>query len=74
MKSSWLTDISNIYADNNLSAFQKVLIIKALRPDYLHTALSQLAANQLGEFLKFLQVLGIIVHVYIIYYIFHYIE
>lgn len=49
MKSSWLNDISNIYADKELSAFQKVLIVKALRPDYLHTALSKLAAKQLGK-------------------------
>nr|XP_012219219.1 PREDICTED: cytoplasmic dynein 2 heavy chain 1 [Linepithema humile] len=48
MNSSWLKDISNIYADNGLSAFQKVLVVKALRPDYLHTALSKLAAKQLG--------------------------
>ncbi|EFN76217.1 Cytoplasmic dynein 2 heavy chain 1 [Harpegnathos saltator] len=48
MRSSWLKDISNIYADNGLSAFQKVLVVKALRPDYLHTALSKLAASQLG--------------------------
>ncbi|XP_032668403.1 cytoplasmic dynein 2 heavy chain 1 [Odontomachus brunneus] len=48
MKSSWLKDISNIYADNGLSAFQKVMVVKALRPDYLHTALSKLAASQLG--------------------------
>lgn len=49
MKSSWLKDISNIYADNELTEFQKVLIVKALRPDYLHTALSKLAASQLGK-------------------------
>jgi len=49
MKSSWLKDISNIYADDGLSAFQKVLAVKALRPDYLHTALSKLAAKQLGK-------------------------
>jgi len=51
MKSSWLNNISDIYADNKLSAFQKVLIVKALRPDYLHTALSKLAAKQLGKYL-----------------------
>lgn len=50
MKSSWLNNISDIYADNGLSAFQKVLIVKALRPDYLHTALSKLAAKQLGKY------------------------
>jgi len=49
MKPSWLNDISNIYADKGLSAFQKVLAVKALRPDYLHTALSKLAAKQLGK-------------------------
>ncbi|XP_071561821.1 cytoplasmic dynein 2 heavy chain 1 [Temnothorax nylanderi] len=48
MKSSWLNDISDIYADKGLSAFQKVLVVKALRPDYLHTALSKSAAKQLG--------------------------
>lgn len=53
MKSSWLKDISNIYADNGLSAFQKVLVVKALRPDYLHTALSKLAAKQLGKCRRF---------------------
>jgi hypothetical protein len=53
MKSSWLKDISNIYADDGLSAFQKVLVVKALRPDYLHTALSKLAAKQLGKCQRF---------------------
>ncbi|KAL0104886.1 hypothetical protein PUN28_016497 [Cardiocondyla obscurior] len=48
MKMSWLNDISDIYADKGLSTFQKVLVVKALRPDYLHTALSKLAAKQLG--------------------------
>ncbi|XP_018402903.1 PREDICTED: cytoplasmic dynein 2 heavy chain 1 [Cyphomyrmex costatus] len=48
MKPSWLNNVSDIYADNGLSAFQKVLVVKALRPDYLHTALSKLAAKQLG--------------------------
>ncbi|KMQ91499.1 cytoplasmic dynein 2 heavy chain 1-like protein [Lasius niger] len=48
MKPSWLKNISNIYADSELNAFQRVLVVKALRPDYLHTALSKLAAKQLG--------------------------
>ncbi|XP_029665147.1 cytoplasmic dynein 2 heavy chain 1 [Formica exsecta] len=48
IKPSWLKDISNIYADSELNAFQKVLVVKALRPDYLHTALSKFAAKQLG--------------------------
>ncbi|XP_050496495.1 cytoplasmic dynein 2 heavy chain 1 [Bombus huntii] len=48
MKQSWLSDVSNIYAESNLTTFQKVLLIKTLRPDYLHTALSKLAAEALG--------------------------
>jgi len=53
LKPSWLKDISNIYADDGLSAFQKVLVVKAFRPDYLHTALSKLAAKQLGKYSAF---------------------
>lgn len=49
IKPSWLKDISNIYADSELDAFHKVLVVKALRPDYLHTALSKFAAKQLGK-------------------------
>lgn len=49
MTPSWLKDVSNIYAERNLTTFQKVLIIKTLRPDYLHTALSKLAAEVLGN-------------------------
>ncbi|XP_029051229.2 cytoplasmic dynein 2 heavy chain 1 [Osmia bicornis bicornis] len=48
MKPAWLNDISNIYAENSLTMFQKILLIKTLRPDYLHTALSKLAAEVLG--------------------------
>ncbi|KAL6266424.1 hypothetical protein P5V15_003274 [Pogonomyrmex californicus] len=48
IKPSWLNNIVDIYADSDLSAFQKVLVVKSLRPDYLHTALSKLAAKQLG--------------------------
>ncbi|XP_043507557.1 cytoplasmic dynein 2 heavy chain 1 [Frieseomelitta varia] len=48
MKQSWLNDVSNIYAESNLTTFQKILLIKTLRPDYLHTALSKLAAEVLG--------------------------
>ncbi|XP_020293197.1 cytoplasmic dynein 2 heavy chain 1 [Pseudomyrmex gracilis] len=48
IKPSWLKDTSGIFADSELSPFQKVLVLKALRPDYLHTALSKYAAKQLG--------------------------
>ncbi|XP_076621618.1 dynein cytoplasmic heavy chain beethoven [Colletes latitarsis] len=48
MKPAWLNDVSNIYAETGLTTFQKILIIKTLRPDYLHTALSKLAAEVLG--------------------------
>lgn len=54
IKPSWLKDISNIYADSELNAFQKVLVVKALRPDYLHTALSKFAAKQLGKYISFI--------------------
>ena len=49
MKQSWLNDVSNIYAESNLTTFEKILLIKTLRPDYLHTALSKLAAEVLGN-------------------------
>lgn len=49
MKAFWFEDISHIYADNTVSPFEKVLVIQALRPDYLHTALSKWASEQLGE-------------------------
>ncbi|XP_014611048.1 PREDICTED: cytoplasmic dynein 2 heavy chain 1 [Polistes canadensis] len=48
MKRDWLNDIGNVYTDNNLTHIQRILIIKALRPDYLHTALSKFAISQLG--------------------------
>ncbi|XP_076748967.1 dynein cytoplasmic heavy chain beethoven [Xylocopa sonorina] len=48
MKPAWLNDVANIYAENGLTTFQKILLIKTLRPDHLHTALSKLAAEVLG--------------------------
>ncbi|KAI4495703.1 hypothetical protein M0802_008538 [Mischocyttarus mexicanus] len=48
MKRDWLNDIGNVYTDNSLTHLQRILIIKALRPDYLHTALSKFAISQLG--------------------------
>ncbi|XP_076387639.1 dynein cytoplasmic heavy chain beethoven [Megachile rotundata] len=48
MKPAWLNDVNNIYAESGLTTFQKILLIKTLRPDYLHTALSKLAAEVLG--------------------------
>ncbi|XP_017891098.1 cytoplasmic dynein 2 heavy chain 1 isoform X2 [Ceratina calcarata] len=48
MKPAWLNHVGNIYAENGLTTFQKVLLVKTLRPDYLHTALSKLAAEILG--------------------------
>ncbi|XP_011311295.1 cytoplasmic dynein 2 heavy chain 1 [Fopius arisanus] len=48
MKSEWLEDAKNIYRDQTLTAFQKVLAVQALRPDHLHTALSKLTREQLG--------------------------
>ncbi|XP_053976723.1 cytoplasmic dynein 2 heavy chain 1-like [Hylaeus volcanicus] len=48
MKPAWLNDVGNIYSESGLTTFQKILIVKTLRPDYLHTALSKLAAEVLG--------------------------
>ncbi|XP_047369553.1 cytoplasmic dynein 2 heavy chain 1 isoform X1 [Vespa velutina] len=48
MKRAWFEDIGNIYNDNSLTPFQRILIIKVLRPDYLHTALTKFAISQLG--------------------------
>ena len=48
MKAVWFEDVDHIYADNTVNPFEKVLVIQALRPDYLHTALSKWAADQLG--------------------------
>lgn len=50
MKASWFEDVGQIYADNSISPFEKVLVIQAIRPDHLHTALSKWAADQLGDF------------------------
>ncbi|XP_046488904.1 cytoplasmic dynein 2 heavy chain 1 [Neodiprion pinetum] len=44
----WLADAGKIFADTTLTPLQKALVVRALRPDYLHTALSKLAASQLG--------------------------
>ena len=49
MKAAWFEDVSHIYVDKTVSPFEKVLVIQALRPDHLHTALSKWAAEQLGE-------------------------
>lgn len=49
MKPAWLNDVANIYAESGLTTFQKILLIKTLRPDYLHTALCKLAAEVLGK-------------------------
>ncbi|XP_066585667.1 cytoplasmic dynein 2 heavy chain 1 [Prorops nasuta] len=48
LKRSWMENTNDLYSDKSLTAFEKVLIVKALRPDYLHTALSRLATEQLG--------------------------
>ncbi|KAF7378965.1 hypothetical protein HZH66_015199 [Vespula vulgaris] len=48
MKRAWFEDIGNVYNDNSLTPFQRILIIKVLRPDYLHTALTKFAISQLG--------------------------
>ncbi|XP_031838829.2 dynein cytoplasmic heavy chain beethoven isoform X1 [Nomia melanderi] len=48
MSPAYLNDVGNIYAENSLTTFQKILLIKTFRPDYLHTALSKLAAEVLG--------------------------
>ncbi|XP_078052127.1 dynein cytoplasmic heavy chain beethoven [Augochlora pura] len=48
MKPAYLNDVSNIYAETELTTFRKILLIKTLRPDYLHTALTKLAAEVLG--------------------------
>ncbi|XP_076646917.1 dynein cytoplasmic heavy chain beethoven [Halictus rubicundus] len=48
MKPAYLNDVGNIYGETDLTTFQKILLVKTLRPDYLHTALSKLAAEVLG--------------------------
>nr|XP_033320776.1 cytoplasmic dynein 2 heavy chain 1 [Megalopta genalis] len=48
MKPAYLNDASNIYAETELTTFRKILLIKTLRPDYLYTALTKLAAEVLG--------------------------
>ncbi|KZC10148.1 Cytoplasmic dynein 2 heavy chain 1 [Dufourea novaeangliae] len=48
IKPAWLNDVSNIYAETGLTMFQRILLVKTLRPDHLHTALSKLAAEVLG--------------------------
>lgn len=48
LKKDWISDSGNIHKDSSLTNFQKVLVVQALRPDHLHTALSKFAAKQLG--------------------------
>ncbi|XP_024946848.1 cytoplasmic dynein 2 heavy chain 1 isoform X2 [Cephus cinctus] len=48
LKTTWLENIGQIYAESDLTLFQKTLIVKALRPDHLHTAMTKLAAEQLA--------------------------
>lgn len=52
MKHAWFEDIGNVYNDNSLTPIQRILIIKVLRPDYLHTALTKYVISQLGGFIK----------------------
>lgn len=48
LQRNWIEDITNIYKDMTLTAFQKVLVIQTLRPDHLHTALTKFVTEQLG--------------------------
>lgn len=48
LRPNWIEDITNIYRDTSLSVFHKVLVIQALRPDYLHSALTKFVTEQLG--------------------------
>ena len=50
LKPAWVNDTKNIYDDQNLTSFQKTLVVQALRPDHLHTALTKLATEFLGMF------------------------
>lgn len=43
-----MNNIVSIYAEENMSHFEKILVIQALHPEHLHTALSKWAAQQLG--------------------------
>lgn len=49
LQKDWFDDLKNINREQNLTPFQKVLVIQALRPDHLHTALTKLATEQLGN-------------------------
>uniref|UniRef100_A0ABD2XKY5 Dynein heavy chain, cytoplasmic n=1 Tax=Trichogramma kaykai TaxID=54128 RepID=A0ABD2XKY5_9HYME len=48
LKPSWTNNIVSIYADDDLTQFEKLLIVQALHPEHLHTALAKWAAQQLG--------------------------
>ncbi|KAK0158915.1 hypothetical protein PV328_009853 [Microctonus aethiopoides] len=48
LRPNWIEDIKNIYRDTSLSVFHKVLVIQALRPDYLYSALTKFVTEQLG--------------------------
>ena len=48
LKSSWTNNVVSIYSEENLTHFEKILVIQALLPEHLHTALSKWAAQQLG--------------------------
>ncbi|XP_011502016.1 PREDICTED: cytoplasmic dynein 2 heavy chain 1 [Ceratosolen solmsi marchali] len=48
IKPSWMNNIASIYSDDRISQFEKILIIQALHPEYLHTALTKWTSQQLG--------------------------
>ncbi|KAJ8675957.1 hypothetical protein QAD02_011743, partial [Eretmocerus hayati] len=48
LKSTWVTNVANIHAEEGISSFERILLIKVLHPEHLHTALSKWASHQLG--------------------------
>ncbi|XP_023246189.1 cytoplasmic dynein 2 heavy chain 1 [Copidosoma floridanum] len=48
IKANWMNGTVNIYGDEGLSSFEKLLVVQALHPEHLHTALSKWAAQVIG--------------------------
>ncbi|CAD6239204.1 GSCOCG00008639001-RA-CDS, partial [Cotesia congregata] len=47
LRSEWLDDLNTIYKDS-CSSFQKLLVVQALRPDHLNTALTKYVTEKLS--------------------------
>lgn len=67
LKPSWMNNVVSIYAEENMSHFEKILVIQALHPEHLHTALSKWSAQQLGTYNIIIIIEGTILPMKLVY-------